>query len=48
MSKFLIKIKNLTKKYKYSNNYFTVLENINLEIFNSQVISIFIVLSANE
>ena len=40
MSKFLIKIKNLTKKYKYSNNYFTVLENLNLEIFNSQVISI--------
>ena len=38
MNKILIKIKNLNKQYKYNNNYFPILENLNLEIFNSQII----------
>ena len=40
MSKLLIKIKNLNKKYKFNNNYFSILENLNLEISNSQIVSI--------
>ena len=40
MNKLLINIKNLNKKYKYSNNYFSILKNLNLEISNSQIISI--------
>jgi len=40
MSNLLINIKNLNKKYKYSNKYYSILENLNLEIQNSQIISI--------
>ena len=40
MNKILIQIKNLNKQYKYNNNYFPILENLDLEIFNSQIISI--------
>ena len=40
MNNLLIQIKNLKKKYKYSNSYFTILDNLNLEISNSQIISI--------
>ena len=40
MNKLLIQIKNLNKRYKYSNDYFPVLENLNLEISNSQIISV--------
>ena len=40
MSKLLIKIKNLNKKYKFSNNYFSILENLNLEISYSLIVSI--------
>ena len=40
MNKLLIQIRNLNKSYKYSNDYFPVLENLNLEISNSQIISV--------
>ena len=40
MNKQLIQIRNLNKSYKYSNDYFPVLENLNLEISNSQIISV--------
>jgi len=40
MNKLLIQIKNLDKNYKYSNNFFSVLQNLNLEVLNSQIISI--------
>ena len=40
MNKSLINIKNLHKKYKYSNKYFSVLKNVNFKIYNSQIISI--------
>ena len=40
MNKLLIQIKNLNKRYKYSNNLFPVLESLNLEISNSQIISV--------
>jgi len=40
MNKLLIQIKNLNKRYKYSNDYFPILKNLNLEISNSQIISV--------
>ena len=40
MSNLLIKLKNLNKRYKYSNKYYSILENLNLEIQKSQIISI--------
>ena len=40
MNKLLIKINGLNKKYKYNNNFFSILENLNLEITNSQIVSI--------
>ena len=40
MNKLLIQIRNLNKSYKYSNDYFPILENLNLEISNSQIISV--------
>ena len=40
MNKLLIKINGLNKKYKYNNNFFSILENLNLEISNSQIVSI--------
>ena len=40
MNRLLIQIKNLDKNYKYSNNFFSVLQNLNLEVLNSQIISI--------
>ena len=40
MNKLLIKINGLNKKYKYNNNFFSILENLNLEVSNSQIVSI--------
>ncbi len=40
MSKLLIQIRNLNKKYKNNNNYFNILENLDLKISDSQIISI--------
>ena len=40
MNNLLLEIKNLKKKFQHSNNYITVLENLNLEIKNTDIISI--------
>ena len=40
MTKTLIDIKNLTKKYKYHKDYLSILDNLSLKIFESQIISI--------
>ena len=40
MNKLLIQIRNLNKKYKNNNNYFNILENLDLKISDSQIISI--------
>ena len=40
MNKLLIQIRNLNKKYKNNNSYFNILENLDLKISDSQIISI--------